>query len=101
MNQCETSACAVPTGAREAAHADDHGDASRYASSAQFRELDAMGAAFGADFSAVRLHQGDGVAEAHGAHALTRGDEVHFAAGRGPDERALLGHELATSGRSR
>lgn len=67
----------------------------RSPSNAQLPELDRMGEAFGADFSTVRLHQGDGVAEAHGAHALAHGDDIHFAAGRGPQDRALLGHELA------
>jgi hypothetical protein len=75
---------------------DDAGEAApRHGSNAQFRELDEMGTAFGADFSGVRIHQGDGKAEEMGAHAMTRGDDIHFAQGRGPEDRQLLGHELA------
>lgn len=54
--------------------------------------------AFGADFSAVRIHEGPHVA-ALGALAYTQGTEVHFAPGQyAPHtERGLelLGHELA------
>ena len=57
--------------------------------------LAGMGASFQADFSDVQLHQHDGVAESFGAQAVTRGNDIHFAAGRGPEERGLLGHELA------
>jgi hypothetical protein len=57
-----------------------------------------MEASFGADFSSVRVVEG-GLAEAMGAHAFARGDEIHMAAGRhAPDTRdgrELLGHELA------
>ena len=41
-----------------------------------------MEGAFGADFSGVRVHQGQHVADA-GARAFTRGDDVHFAHKRG------------------
>lgn len=58
-------------------------------------KLEGMGQAFGADFSGVRIHHGDGVAEAHGAQALTQGEDIHFAANRNPSDPALLGHELA------
>lgn len=55
-------------------------------------------AAFGADFSAVRVHE-DGLAEAHGAKAYAEGTELHFAPGHyDPDSEAglaLIGHELA------
>jgi len=54
-----------------------------------------MEASFGTSFDRVRVHAGDGVAAASGAQALTRGDDVHFAPGHGPEDRFLLGHELA------
>jgi hypothetical protein len=54
--------------------------------------------AFGADFSAVRIHEGS-QARAMRALAFTRGTDVHFAPGRyNPHTRPgrqLLGHELA------
>ena len=57
-----------------------------------------MERAFGADFSAVRVHQ-DGAADAVGAQAFARGTDLHFAPGRyDPHSQAgqeLLGHELA------
>ena len=57
-----------------------------------------MERAFGADFSAVRIHQGDRAA-AIGALAYTQGTDIHFAPGRyDPSSTAgqeLLGHELA------
>lgn len=56
-----------------------------------------MERAFGADFSAVRVHQGDHAA-AIGAQAYTRGTDIHFAPGKyDPSSTAgqeLLGHEL-------
>ena len=58
----------------------------------------AMESAFGADFSAVRVHQ-DGRAETIGARAYTRGEDLHFAAGHydpgSQSGRELIGHELA------
>jgi hypothetical protein len=58
-----------------------------------------MEAAFGADFSGVRVHQGSTRAAALGAVAYTQGSEIHVAPGRwAPETRAgqaLLGHELA------
>lgn len=58
-----------------------------------------MEASFGADFSSVRVHQGDGAAESLGARAFARGESVHVASGEpGFDTAAgkeLLGHELA------
>jgi hypothetical protein len=58
----------------------------------------AMEHSFGADFSAVKIHEGDH-ASALGAQAYTRGDDIHFAPGQyAPDThggRELLGHELA------
>jgi len=57
-----------------------------------------MERAFGADFSAIRVHQ-DGAADAVGAQAFARGTDLHFAPGRyDPHSQAgqeLLGHELA------
>jgi hypothetical protein len=54
--------------------------------------------AFGADFSAVRIHQGDHVT-ALGALAYTQGADIHFAPGQYAPHSlagdALLGHELA------
>jgi hypothetical protein len=56
-----------------------------------------MEAAFGADFSAVRVHE-DGAADAAGAQAYARGSDLHFAPGAyDPDSsqgRELIGHEL-------
>ncbi|WP_437933047.1 eCIS core domain-containing protein [Sorangium sp. So ce341] len=58
-----------------------------------------MEAAFGADFSGVRVHQGSTRAAALRAVAYTQGSEIHVAPGRwAPETRAgqaLLGHELA------
>ena len=60
--------------------------------------LPAMGAAFGADFSSVRVHH-DGQAEQMGAQAFAQGEDIHLASGKGDpattEGRALLGHELA------
>jgi hypothetical protein len=57
-----------------------------------------MEAAFGADFSAVRVHQGPQAARI-GALAFTTGNDIYFAPGRyQPDTmqgQQLLGHELA------
>lgn len=56
-----------------------------------------MEGAFGADFSAVRVHE-DGRAASLGALAYTQGTNIHFASGQyQPDTRQgqeLLGHEL-------
>jgi hypothetical protein len=51
-----------------------------------------MESAFGVDFSAVRIHEGDGLAEQMNAEAYTQGTDIHFAAGTYSPE--LLGHEL-------
>lgn len=57
-----------------------------------------MEGAFGADFSAVRVHQGSEAASV-GAHAYTQGTDIHFAPGQfaphTPEGKELLGHELA------
>jgi hypothetical protein len=57
-----------------------------------------MEAAFGHDFSAVRVHHG-GEAKSIGAAAFTRGTHLHFAPGlyqpHSPAGQRLLGHELA------
>lgn len=57
-----------------------------------------MERSFGADFSAVRIHEGP-QAQAAGAHAYAQGTDIHFAPGRYDphSERGqeLLGHELA------
>ncbi|HUQ06585.1 MAG TPA: DUF4157 domain-containing protein [Kofleriaceae bacterium] len=57
-----------------------------------------MEQAFNADFSAVRIHQGDQATQM-GAHAYAHGADLHFAPGQyAPDTdsgRSLLGHELA------
>ena len=57
-----------------------------------------MEASFGADFSAVRIHEGPRSA-AIGARAYAQGTDIHFAPGEyQPDSergQALLGHELA------
>jgi hypothetical protein len=57
-----------------------------------------MERSFGADFTGVRVHQGDD-APAVGAQAFADGEHVHFAPGRyapgTPAGDALLGHELA------
>jgi Domain of unknown function (DUF4157) len=57
-----------------------------------------METSFGADFSAVRVHEGDH-ASAHGALGYTQGTDIHFAPGRyqpeTPGGQELLGHELA------
>lgn len=57
-----------------------------------------MEAAFGADFSAVRVHVGDQPARI-GAVAFTNGNDLYFAPGRFQPDSAqgqrLLGHELA------
>lgn len=57
-----------------------------------------MERSFGADFSAVRVHQGEHV-NALGAQAYAQGAELHFAPGRydpgSSAGRELIGHELA------
>lgn len=57
-----------------------------------------MESAFKADFSNVKIHEGN-KAESVGALAYTQGDEIHFAQGKyKPDTQSgqeLLGHELA------
>ncbi|MEZ4453497.1 MAG: DUF4157 domain-containing protein [Nannocystaceae bacterium] len=57
-----------------------------------------MERSFSADFSAVRVHEGES-APALGARAYTRGADIHFGPGlyqpRSPAGRELLGHELA------
>ena len=57
-----------------------------------------MEAAFGADFSRVRVHEGDAPPRI-GAEAFTRGEHIHFARGRfrpgSAAGRGVLGHELA------
>jgi hypothetical protein len=67
------------------------------------RPLDAgvragMERSFGADFGAVRVHEGPHVADA-GALAYARGADLHFAPGQYAPEsdrgRELIGHELA------
>lgn len=56
-----------------------------------------MDAAFGVDFSPVRIHEGSHV-EALGALAYTKGTDIHFAPGlyqpRSARGQQLLGHEL-------
>ncbi|APR88494.1 hypothetical protein A7982_13843 [Minicystis rosea] len=58
-----------------------------------------MEAAFGADFSGVRVHSSSTHATALGALAYTQGNEIHVAPGQwAPETRQgqeLLGHELA------
>jgi Domain of unknown function (DUF4157) len=53
--------------------------------------------AFGTSFADVSIHEGD-QARAIGAHAFTRGSEIHFAPGQynpsSSQGQALLGHEL-------
>lgn len=57
-----------------------------------------MEASFGADFSGVRVHEGN-QATAMGAIAMAQGEDIHFAPGQyqpGSERgQALLGHELA------
>ncbi|MCG8416584.1 MAG: DUF4157 domain-containing protein [Proteobacteria bacterium] len=57
-----------------------------------------METAFGADFSAVRIHEGP-QAESLGALAYTQGSDIHFQPGQynphSAHGRELLGHELA------
>ncbi|MGK3963616.1 DUF4157 domain-containing protein [Sorangium sp. So ce1667] len=57
-----------------------------------------MEAAFGADFSGVRVHTSSSRATALGALAYTQGSEIHFAPGQWAPEttrgQELLGHEL-------
>jgi len=57
-----------------------------------------MEAAFGADFSAVRVHEGQ-ASQALGAQAYAQGTDLHFAPGQyQPDSQRgqeLIGHELA------
>lgn len=72
-------------GAPQAANGGGHGAAM----------LAHMGEAFGADFSNVQIRHGDGVAESMGAEAAARGDDVHVAGHRDPEDKRLLGHELA------
>lgn len=56
-----------------------------------------MEAAFGVDFSAIRIHE-DGAADDVDAHAYAQGTDIHFAPGRfdpnSSEGLALLGHEL-------
>jgi len=58
-----------------------------------------MEAAFGADFSGVRMHPRSSRAAALGALAYTQGSEIHVAPGQWAPEtmrgQELLGHELA------
>ncbi|MGK3963613.1 DUF4157 domain-containing protein [Sorangium sp. So ce118] len=58
-----------------------------------------MEAAFGAEFSGVRVHPRSSRAVELGALAYTQGEHVHFAPGQfqpeSPAGQALLGHELA------
>jgi Domain of unknown function (DUF4157) len=57
-----------------------------------------MESSFGADFSSVRIHEGDHASQL-GALAYTQGSDVHFAPGQYQPEtqsgQALIGHELA------
>jgi len=57
-----------------------------------------MELAFGADFSAVRIHQGS-QAQSLGAHAYAQGTDIYFAPGQydphSQSGQELLGHELA------
>ena len=57
-----------------------------------------MEAAFGEDFSHVRLHEGP-LAQSVGARAATQGSDIHFAPGlyapNSQQGQRLLGHELA------
>ncbi|HEX3760588.1 MAG TPA: DUF4157 domain-containing protein [Kofleriaceae bacterium] len=57
-----------------------------------------MEGSFGADFSSVRVHQGDHAQEL-GALAYAQGTDLHFAPGQyqpdSPTGQALIGHELA------
>lgn len=85
--------------------------ASGHAAAGEVREASGRGAplpeeirrrmerAFGADFSEVRIHEGDEAASAVGAKAFTQGTEIHFAPGEydpgSPVGLELLGHELA------
>ncbi|MBN1946947.1 MAG: DUF4157 domain-containing protein [Bradymonadales bacterium] len=48
-----------------------------------------------ADFSGVRVHHGDGVAESYQAKAVTMGSDIHVAAQASPTDVELMGHELA------
>jgi|GEM_PF-6186593 len=53
---------------------------------------------FGEDFSQVRLHRHASaarMADALGAKAFTLGNNIAFGASSGPEEKSLLGHELA------
>jgi predicted SprT family Zn-dependent metalloprotease len=56
-----------------------------------------MEAAFGQDFSNVRVHHGHEATIA-GAQSFTRGNDIHFAPGlynpHSPQGQQLLGHEL-------
>jgi hypothetical protein len=76
-------------------HLEPGGEDGGSASSDSAALLAEMGKAFGADFSDVQIHHGDGVAESMGAEAATQGDDVHVAAHRDPEDKRLLGHELA------
>ena len=81
--------------AAPAAVAEPGGDAGRPLPSPVRGKMEAM---FGADFSAVRVHE-DTQAAALGAQAFARGEHLHFQPGRfDPDSAAghdLIGHELA------
>lgn len=58
-------------------------------------QADAFGKALGAELGGVVIHRGDGVAEDHGAAAITFGADIHFADGmHGAGGGGLLGHEL-------
>lgn len=58
-----------------------------------------MEGSFGADFSAVRVHQDSAAAAGVGAQAFTQGADIHFAPGQynpgSASGRELIGHELA------
>ncbi|MEA2715717.1 MAG: hypothetical protein QOI99_34 [Actinomycetota bacterium] len=63
------------------------------------KTMERMEAAFGQDFSGVRLRTGSSEPERFGAKSLTRGEEIHFAPGAfqpgSESGERLLGHELA------
>lgn len=92
---------ALPVQRRSAGH--EHECASSMPASGSGQALPApvqakMERAFGADFSAVRIHEGP-QAPAIGALAFTQGNNVHFAPGEydpaSQSGQELLGHELA------
>jgi hypothetical protein len=57
-------------------------------------DREAMSAHFGYDFSRVRIHTNSSVARAVRARGFVNGQHIWFPPGRGPDDRALLVHEL-------